>query len=211
MHCLFPCGRRRLAVQQMQEMRADRIVVGLDLDAPAVMAEVIPVQQHRAERGHQLVGDVARARNVVVVLFRQGAAERRYAGTHHVHRVRSGGQAFQHRLHVRRQAAQHLQLGLVALQFAAVGQLAVHQQIGDFLEFAGIGHIQDVVAAVMQIVAGAAHRAKRSVARGNTRQGDGFLWFWSGSVLLAHIFSKGDIDYLVFCWAKSASSFCSKS
>ena len=45
----------------MQEMPADRIVVGLDVDAAAVVGVVVPVEQHRAERGHQPVGDVARA------------------------------------------------------------------------------------------------------------------------------------------------------
>jgi len=45
-------------VQQVQEVPADRIVVGLDLDALASAAEVVPVEQHRAERRHQPVGDV---------------------------------------------------------------------------------------------------------------------------------------------------------
>ncbi len=51
-------------MQQMQEMAADAVVVGLDLDAPAVVGEVVPVEQHRAERGHQPVGDVAGAGRV---------------------------------------------------------------------------------------------------------------------------------------------------
>ena len=42
--------RTAAAVQQMQEVPADRVVVGLDVDAPCRCAtEVIPVQQHRAE------------------------------------------------------------------------------------------------------------------------------------------------------------------
>ena len=38
------------------------VVVGLHVDAAAVAGEVLPVQQHRAEAGDQLVGDVARVR-----------------------------------------------------------------------------------------------------------------------------------------------------
>jgi hypothetical protein len=57
----------------MQEVAADRIVVGLDVDALAVVAAVVPVEQHRAERRHQPVGDVARAGRAVVVLLGQTA------------------------------------------------------------------------------------------------------------------------------------------
>jgi hypothetical protein len=51
----------------MQKMPADRVVVGFDLDAPPVMAVVIPIEQHRAERREQPVGDVPRTRQVVVI------------------------------------------------------------------------------------------------------------------------------------------------
>lgn len=61
MHRLFPAGGRRFAVQQVQEVAADGIVVGLRLNALAVVAVVIPIQQHRSQRGQQPVGDVARA------------------------------------------------------------------------------------------------------------------------------------------------------
>jgi hypothetical protein len=37
-HGAHPAVRRRLAVQQVQEVAADAVVVGLDLDAPAVLA-----------------------------------------------------------------------------------------------------------------------------------------------------------------------------
>ena len=53
-------------MQQMQEVRADRVVVGFHVDAAAVMGVVMPIEQHGAERGHQPVGDVARAGRVVV-------------------------------------------------------------------------------------------------------------------------------------------------
>src|SRR6201999_1988442 len=73
------------------------------------------------------------------------------------------------------QAAQRLQLVLVGAQLGRVGQLAVHQQVGDLLELGGLGKLEDVVAAVMQVVAAAAHRAQRRVAGGHAGQGDGFL------------------------------------
>ena len=51
---------RRFAVQEMQEVRGDRIIVRLAIDAAAVAGEVPPVQQHRAEARDQAIGDVAR-------------------------------------------------------------------------------------------------------------------------------------------------------
>ena len=112
-----PCSRCR-------KCAADRVVVGLDLDAPAVMREVVPVEQHRAERRHQPIGDVARAGAVVVGASGQHAAERRDAGAHHVHRMRRRRQRFQHPLHRRRQPAQRLELGLVGGKFGRVGKVS---------------------------------------------------------------------------------------
>ncbi len=62
------------AVQQVQEVAADGVVVGLRLNALAVVAAVVPVQQHRSQRGHQAVGDVARAGRRVV-LFLSGSTQ----------------------------------------------------------------------------------------------------------------------------------------
>src|SRR5256886_6508501 len=59
-------------------------IFGLGLDAPAVTAEVMPVEQHRAQRSHQPVGDIARAGGAVIRLLRLQCAEHRYAGAHHV-------------------------------------------------------------------------------------------------------------------------------
>ncbi len=89
-----PGGR---PMQQVQEVPADGVVLGLDLDALAGVAEVIPVAEHRAEAGEQAVGDVARAGGVVIVPLRQRAPERRDAGAHHVHRMTGGGQLLEHR------------------------------------------------------------------------------------------------------------------
>ena len=167
-------------MQEAQEMAADRVVVGLGLDPLAVMAEVIPIQEHRAERGHQAVGDVLGAREAVVVLLGQERAEHRDAGAHHVHRVRRRRNAFEDRPEARGQAAQRFELGLVAGEFGDVRELAVDQEVRHFLELRLVGEIEDVVAAVVQVVAGAADRAKRGVAGGDAGQGDGFLRFRPG-------------------------------
>jgi hypothetical protein len=79
-----------------------------------------------------------------------------------------------------REAAQRFQLGLVAFQFGGGRQFAVHQQVGDFLELAGVGHVQNVVAAVVQVIAGFADGAQRGVTGGDARQGDGFFRLESG-------------------------------
>jgi len=79
--------------------------------------------------------------------------------------VAGGGQLLQRLLHTHRQAAQGLELGLVGTQFGACGQLAVHQQVGDFFELADLGNVEDVVAPVVQVVARAAYGAQGGVAR----------------------------------------------
>jgi hypothetical protein len=88
-------------VQQVQEMRADRVVVGLDFDAPPASAEVMPVDEHRAERGHEAVGDLLRAGDAVIVFLGLDRAEHRYARAHHVHGVRGGRHGLERRLHRR--------------------------------------------------------------------------------------------------------------
>ena len=82
MHRALVRWRRLPAMQQMQEVRADRIVVGFDVDAAAVVRVMVPVEQHRSERGHQPVGDVARAGLIVIMGFRAAcsrARRRRFA------------------------------------------------------------------------------------------------------------------------------------
>jgi hypothetical protein len=174
-HRAHPLGGRRFAVQQVQEVSADRVVVGFDFDAPTVLCVVKPIEQHRAEGGHQPVGDVASARHVVVVLFRQCGAQHRAAGAHHVHRMRSRRHAFERRFDRLRQTAQRLELRLVTGELGRARQLAVHQQIGDFLEFALLGDVEDVVTPVVQVVAAAPDRAERGIPRGHAGERDRFL------------------------------------
>lgn len=156
----------------MQKVPADGVVPGFDLDAAARVAEVIPVQQHGAQAGHQAVGNIACARKVVVIFLRQCAAQGRDASAHHVHGVAGGWQLFQRSLHAARQSAQGLELGSVGLEFGLCGQLAMYQQMGDLFEFTDLGNVQNVVAPVVQIVAGLAHGAERRIACRDAGEGD---------------------------------------
>src|SRR5690606_19070153 len=47
-HGPFPARGGCLAVQQMQEVRTDRVVVGLDLDAATILRVMVPIKQHGA-------------------------------------------------------------------------------------------------------------------------------------------------------------------
>ncbi|MNF91437.1 hypothetical protein D3C84_740380 [compost metagenome] len=219
-HGAHPGLARFLAVQQMEEVAADGVVVGLHVDALAVVAEVVPVQQRRTQRSHQLVGDVAGARVVMVFLLRRHATEHRHGGAHHVHRVGGRRQLFEGCLEGSRDAAQGLELGLVASQFGDVGQLAVHQQVGDFFKFAAVGEVEDVIAAVMQVVAGAADGAQCGVAGSGAAQGYGFfrLEAWGGGFWGSAHCSVSSCNPVsgfpraaYFLAANSASRCCSKA
>ena len=204
---VFVQRARRLAVQQVQEVRGHRIVVGLRIDTVAVAGEMPPVQQHRTEAGDQAIGDVARFAGRMAFALRQHRAQHRATGAHHVHRMRVGRHQFQRFLHDRRQPAQALELGLVGLELRRGGQRAVDQQMRHFLERRFGREIVDVVAAVVQIVAAAADRAQRGVAGGSAAQGDGFLRLGKGLIgVVAH-----GLVLVHFFAANSASSFCSNA
>jgi hypothetical protein len=51
----------------------------------------------------------------------------------------------------------------------------VHEQVGDLLELAALGDIEDVVAAVVQVVAGAPDGAQRGVAAGTPESATDFF------------------------------------
>jgi hypothetical protein len=102
-------------------------------------------------------------------------------------------------------------LVLVAFQFRGGGQFAMHQQVGDFFKLAGVGDVEDVVAAIVQVVAGLADGAQCGIAGGDAGQGDGFFWF--EGACFGHFAGSPVSGFLVswaFCAANSASSFCSK-
>jgi hypothetical protein len=63
----------------------------------------------------------------------------------------------------------------VADELGLRGQLAVHQQISNLLEFGLLGEVQNVVAAVLEVIALAANRAQRGVSGRNTRKRDRLL------------------------------------
>src|SRR5690348_17365638 len=109
------------------------------------------------------------------------------------------GKELEHAAHRGRQTAQSSEVRLVLAELGAVRQFLVKEQIGDLLELAHRGDLEDVVAAVVQVVAAAAHRAQRRVTGDHAREGDGLLR--SGSAHLAHVFS----------FPKSSSSFFSYS
>ena len=174
-HRTHPLPRRLLLMQQLQEMTADRIVLGLDLDPLACVAVVMPVHQHRAQACDQPIGDLAGAGDAVVVLLRQHAPQRRNTRTHDVHRMTRRRQLLEHRFHGRRQPPQARELRLVHGEFRAIRQFAVNQQMRDLLELTMLGDVEDVVTAVVQIVAAASHGAQRGVAGGDAGEGDRLL------------------------------------
>ena len=159
----------------MEEMAADAIVIGLDIDAPSMQREVVPVEQHRPQRGDEPVGDIPGAVRLMARRLGQHAAEHGDARPHHVHRVRGGGNGLQRRPHRRRNAAQHAQLRLVAAQLGLGRQGAVDEQMRDLLERAARRDVEDIVAAIMQVVAGAADGAERGIPGDDAGQRYGFL------------------------------------
>jgi hypothetical protein len=173
----------------MEEMAADAVVIGLDIDPPPMQCEVVPVEEHRPQRGDEPVGDIAGAIRLVAGRLGQDAAQHGDAGPHHIHRVRGSGNGLQHRPHRRRNAAQHAQLRLVAAQLGLGRQGAVDEQMRDLLEGAARRDIEDVVAAVMQVVARAAHRAERRIASDDTRKRHGFLGLGRWRERFAHSLS----------------------
>ena len=100
-----------------------------------------------------------------------GRAQPSRAGgrSHHVHRVGGRGQLLQNGPDARRNPTQRPQLGLVGRQLVGVGQVLMHEQMGHLLELAPVGDVEDVVAAVMEVVAGASDGAQRRVAGDHAR------------------------------------------
>src|SRR5437899_5739760 len=95
--------------------------------------------------------------------------------------MRGGGNALENLLHRLGQAAQAPEPGFVTAKLGNGRQLAMHEQMGDFLELAGLRDVEDVVSPIREIVARAADGAKRGVARGHTRERNRLLRFRRGS------------------------------
>ena len=126
---------RLFAVQQVQEVTANRRFIAHALDALGVVAEAVPVAHDRREGGQQAVGLV---QLLGEVFLRLQIAQKRATGAHHVHRVGVCGDAFQHFFQRLRQVAQGFQLGGVVSQLGFSRQFAVQQQVSHFFEL-GIG------------------------------------------------------------------------
>ena len=174
------------AVQQVRKCPPTVLVVGLDVDPLAVdRAEVIPVQQHRTEAGHQAVDDVACLGLGMIILLRQAAAHHRTARAHHVHRMRRRGSASSACLTATGRPRNERSLALVGLSAGLCRQHAVDQQVGDLLELTGLGEIEDVVAAIVQIVARPPDRTDGGVACDGTGQGDGLLRLQTCSLIVS--------------------------
>jgi hypothetical protein len=189
-HCLHPGRWRRLAVQQPQEVSAYRIVVRIGVDAAAIVAVVVPIEQHGAERRNQLVGDIARARDVVSLRLRHDRSEGRASGAHHVHGVGRCRNVLQHRAQFLRQSPQRAQPLLVGGKLGPRRQPLVDQQVRDLLEFAPLRDIQNVVTAVMEIVAAAPDRAQGRGAGLDPGERYGLLGLEDGFLIaFAHRFS----------------------
>ena len=207
MHRPRPEGRGRLAVQQVQKMAADRVVLGFDVDPHTALCPVVPVEKHRAERRHEPVGYIPGSGWIVRLALRQHGAQRRDRRAHDVHRMRSRGDALQRLAHRRRDAAQRPEPGLVLAELGQSRQLAMHQEMGDLLELATVRDVEDVVAAVVQIVAGAAHGAQGGVAGHDPGQGDGLFGLGPGG---GGGFGRHDMD-LSWCRAVDWRSVTSSS
>ena len=198
-HGFYMFGARALAVQKVQEMAADAVFFAVEGNHFAVVRILIPVKQHAAQRSHQFVGDVARFAHGVGFALGRSAAQGRHAGAHHVHRVGVGRQAFEHGKHVGGQVAQRLQLFLIGSQLEFVGQMAVHQQVRHFFEFAMFGQIENVVAAVAQVVTVFAHGAQGGVAGGDAGKRHGFFRLGgNGGVCFGHGFLLSRLAFFIF-------------
>src|SRR5690606_18903473 len=124
-----------------------------------------------------------------------------------------GGKRLERGLQVRGQPAQAPQFFLVGGKFGLVRQLAMDEKVRDLLEFAGVGDVEDVVAAIVQVVAAAADRAQGGVARHHARQGDGLLGLGGGGCGLGffcracgHVSTPEKVVYLPLpCWNRASS------
>src|SRR6185369_6655121 len=97
-----------------------------------------------------------------------------------------GGQRLQGLAYCRGNPSQRLELRFVAIEFRPGGELLVDQQMGDLLELACVRDLENVVSAVMQVIAGDPYRAQRGVARRYSGECDRFLGFGSGGERVGH-------------------------
>src|SRR5579859_1210914 len=100
----------------------------------------------------------------------KNASERRYAASKHVHRMGRGRQRLERSANRGWEPAPAPETSTVGGEFGGGRQLTVYEKMCNFLELTGLGDIEDVVAAVVKIVARASHGAQRGVTRDDARQ-----------------------------------------
>ena len=158
-------------------MGGDVGVVGLRLDALAVLGEVVPVEQHRRERGDE---PVARRDGALAgqAGFRLQAAQDGAAGAQHVHGVRLGGEQFEGGLELVGQPAQFREQRAIFGQLRAGGQVAVEEEVSHLLEPGFGGEVFDGVAAVGEAEAFLADGADGRFTGVDPGEAAGFCWVW---------------------------------
>src|SRR6185437_6482805 len=189
---------------------ANGVVRGLDLDAVSAAREVIPEKQHRAERQNQPVGKIECGLRRVRLWLGLERAENADTHPQHVHRMRADGELLQCGLHACGQPAQSAQALLVVIELGTRRQLAVEQKVRDLFKVTLCRKIENVIAAVVKVVAGAADGAERGIARRNAGERNRLLRFESGSGRGSGCFTHGcTCRFHDRSLAKSSSSFCS--
>ena len=106
MHGPHPPLAGFLAMQQMQEMTTDRIIVGLQFNAPPVFMVMVPVQQHGTEPGHEPINNGTCCLTIAVLRLRHATSQQRTPAAHDIHGMGRCRDLFQHLLDGIRQVAQ---------------------------------------------------------------------------------------------------------
>jgi len=102
------------------------------------------------------------------------------AGAQDVHRVRGGGELLKDEADGLGKVAERDEARAVAGEFGGGGEAFVDEEVGDLFVAGVLGEIGDVVAAVVEVVAGLADGADRGVACDDAGEGDGFFRGASG-------------------------------
>jgi hypothetical protein len=92
---------------------------------------------------------------------------------------------------------------LVSGELPRVGEAAVDEQVRDFFELTVRGEVDDVEAAIVEVVAAAADGAERGFAGGSAGKGYGLLGFETcrgGGFGFAHSDPPESIKVKVECW-----------
>ena len=137
----------------------------------------MPVEEHRGEGGDEAVSDVAgRFRGVGEGFGLQGA-EDGDAGAKDIHGMGGGGEALECGAEGGGQAAEGAEFLLVGGELGDVGKGAVNEEVGDFFKDGVGGEREDIVAAIVEVIAAAADGAEGGVAGGGAGEGHRFFRF----------------------------------